>query len=85
LELYCRHNHFAIIPQAGVPTRVGGAHCRASARSHQVAPLPRRRNFIATRHDTSSDIQLNIGIFRSLYDSLGQAGVRSFAFLNCIL
>jgi len=58
LERYCRHNHFVIIPQAGATTRVGDAHCRAPARACQVAPLPLQRNFIATRHDTSSDIQI---------------------------
>jgi hypothetical protein len=60
LERYCRHNHFVIIPQAGAPTRVGDAHCRAPARPHQVAPLPRQWNFIATWYDTSSDIQIAI-------------------------
>ena len=58
LERYCRHNHFVIIPQAGASTRVGDAHCRAPARARQVAPLPLQRNFIALRHDTSSDIQI---------------------------
>lgn len=58
LERYCRHNHFVIIPQAGATTRVGDAHCRAPARACQVAPLLLQRNFIATRHDTSSDIQI---------------------------
>lgn len=60
LERYCRHNNFLIIPQAGAPTRVGDAHCRAPARPLQVAPLPRQWNRIATQYHTSSDIQIAI-------------------------
>jgi hypothetical protein len=64
LERYCRNNHVVIIPQAGVSTRVGDAHCRVPALPHQVAPLPRQWNFIASRYHTSSDIQIAIELQR---------------------
>jgi hypothetical protein len=63
LGRYCGSNHFVIIPQAGVPTRVGTLSV-CSHTAHPVAPLPRERNCISSGYETLHRSRVAVAVSR---------------------